>query len=200
MSSTHGHQQIPSKPTWADYLGEVRHVAKTRHAPPNWDSKFTASGLRTLFDGMNAASRRGVLSRLRGSERELGSPRSPRSSRPESRADRRLASRRSRLFLPGDASPAPAYAEPPRAPSPPTAPHSAYAVPTRMVGAQYATSFEDLMRAERERLKADVQPGLHDLGGLANALGDEPSVPYHPRAREGELRRHVLVRRAGGDE
>ena len=49
----------------------MRHVAKTRRAPPNWDSKFTSPVLKSLFDGMKAVDRREVLSRLGGSEREL---------------------------------------------------------------------------------------------------------------------------------
>ncbi|GAA5902764.1 hypothetical protein JCM8208_007058 [Rhodotorula glutinis] len=208
----YGEREIPSKPSWANYLDEVRHVAKTRRAPPNWDSKFTSPVLKSLFDGMKAVDRREVLSRLGGSERELGPPRSPQSTRTESRTEKRLKQRRSRLFQqPDSAFPAPSYAEPPRAPSPPTAPAHAYGPPRHLGGSQFATSFEDVARAARERLQGPVDPGLHDLGGLANALDDDDDddeeqmggrAPpgYHPRAREGELRRHVLVRRAGGDE
>lgn len=270
--------QLPSKPTWANYLDEVRHVAKTRRAPPNWDSQFTSPVLKSLFDEMKAAGRREVLQRLGGSERELvrsisslslrsalaltlaflaagpqrrlssaageregrtsrrrrgelalvtverlvqvpsradpspsrpqTSSRSPRSTRPTSRAEKRAAlRRRSVLFTHDDSSSAaPSYAEPPRAPSPPTAPQHGYALPPRMMGGQYATSFEDVVRAERERLQGSAQAGLHDLGGLAHALDDQeevrsgPAAAYRPRAREGELRRQMMIRRVGGDE
>ncbi|GAA5921324.1 hypothetical protein JCM3775_002993 [Rhodotorula graminis] len=195
--------RLPAKPSWAYNLDELRYVAKTHGAPPNWDSSFTAPVLRTLFEGMNAADRREVLQRLGGSERKLRTPRSPH-ARPTSRAKERAASRkewRRSLASRFDVLDPSGLVEAPRPPSPPPAPAHFYphAAPHRP-GSHFATSFEDVASAERERLQGRPEAGLHHLGELADALDVESQAACRPRARQGELRRAVLERQTGGGE